>query len=63
MHADSMAIRRTTPEYPIREMVATMKLDSMLIIFAIMFLGLCTLVFGGPTCLLLPSAPAVVLSI
>ena len=37
MHADSIAIRSTTPPYPRKEIVATTKLVSMPIIFAIMF--------------------------
>lgn len=40
MQADSMAINRTMPQYPIAEIVATMKLESIPIIFATMCLGL-----------------------
>ena len=39
MQADSMAIKRTTPEYPRAEIVATMKLESMPMIFATMWFG------------------------
>jgi hypothetical protein len=35
MHADSIAIKRTTPEYPSADIVATMKLESISIILAI----------------------------
>ena len=35
MHADSIAINKTIPEYPINEIVATMKLDRISIIRAI----------------------------
>src|ERR1041385_4757262 len=35
MHADSIAISSTTTPYPIAEMVATMKWESMVMIFAI----------------------------
>ena len=38
MQADSIAISKTTPEYPNAEIVATMKLDSIPIIFATMIL-------------------------
>jgi len=38
MQADSIAISRTTPEYPNAEIVATMKLDSIPIIFATIIL-------------------------
>ena len=37
MQADSMAIKRTTPEYPSFAIVATMNVESMVIIFAIIF--------------------------
>ena len=37
IHADSIAISRTIPEYPKAEIVATIKLDSIPIIFATMF--------------------------
>ena len=35
MQADSIAIKRTMPEYPSVEIVATMKLESIVMIFAI----------------------------
>ena len=37
IHADSIAISKTIPEYPKADIVATMKLDSIPIIFATMF--------------------------
>ena len=37
MQADSMAIKSTMPEYPSVEIVATMKPESMVMIFAIIF--------------------------
>ena len=35
MHADSIAINKTTPEYPSAEITETMKYDKYSIIFAI----------------------------